>query len=91
MGVIPNSKMAYIFQISCILVLIFPFLYPATLKSVGYYIKLRWSVPLSVHLYVRLSVNASFSLTAGSIFKPIFFQFAMRVDIGKECPGIADG
>ena len=49
------------------------------------------SVCLSVCLYVRTSVrpsvSASFSLSAGSIFKPIFFKLAMRVDIGKECPG----
>ena len=45
----------------------------------------------SVRLYVPPSVSISFSFSAGSIFKPIFFKIAMRVDIGKECPGIADG
>ena len=45
----------------------------------------------SVCLSVRPSVSELFSLSAGSIFLPIFFKLAMRVDIGKECPGIADG
>ena len=38
---------------------------------------------------VRPSVHRFHS--AGSIFLPIFFKLAMRVDIGKECPGIEDG
>ena len=42
----------------------------------------------SVRLYV--SVSASFSFSAGSIFKQIFFKLAIKVDIGKECPGISD-
>ena len=41
------------------------------------------------------SVSASFSLSAGSIFQPIFqpifLKLSMRVDIWKECPGIAEG
>ena len=46
---------------------------------------MRSNVHPSVRPYVRPSVSASFSLS------PIFFKLAMRVDIGKECPGIADG
>ena len=66
-------------------------LYPATLKSAGYYVipsiqKIALECPS-----VCPSVSASFSLSAGSIFKPIFFKLAMRVDIGKECHWIADG
>ena len=66
------------------------FLYPATLKSGGYYV-----IP-SIHKNafecpsVRPSVSTSFSL-CWEHFLPIFFKLAMRVDIGKECPGIADG
>ena len=74
-------------------------LYPATLKSAGYYVipsiqKIEFECPsacLSVCLYVHPSVSASFSLSAGSIFNHFFFKLAMRVDIGKECPWIADG
>ena len=53
--------------------------------------KLCSSVRLSDHPSVRPSASASFSLSAGSIFKPIFFKLAMRVDIGNECPVIAKG
>ena len=49
------------------------------------------SVRLSVHPSVCLSVSASFQLSARCIFKPIFFKLGIRVDIGKECLGIADG
>ena len=45
---------------------------------------LRSSVRPSIRTSVRQRV-------AGSIFKPIFFKLGMRVDIGKEFPGIADG
>ena len=67
------------------------FLYPAPLKSAGYYVipsvqKFAFECPS-----VRPSVSASFQLSAGWIFKPIFFKLGMRVDIGKACPGIADG
>ena len=44
------------------------------------------SVRLSVCPSVRPSVSASFSLSAVSFFN----RFSL-VDIGKECPGIADG
>ena len=69
-------------------------LYPATLKSTGYYVimsiqKLRSSVCPSVRLFVRPSAHRFHSLLGA--FKPIFFKLAMRVDIGKECPGVADG
>ena len=47
--------------------------------------KLRWSVRPSV----RPSAHRFNS--AGSIFQPIFFKLAMRVDIGKECPGMQMG
>ena len=78
-------------------------LYPATLISAGYYVipsiqknafecpSVRPYVCPSVRPSVRPSVSASFSLSAWSIFQPIFFKLAMGVDIGKECPGIADG
>ena len=50
----------------------------------------------SVHLSVRPSIHPSvhqrivFTL-CWELFEPFFFKLAMRVDIGKECPGIADG
>ena len=53
--------------------------------------KLHSSVHPSDLPSVRPSVSASFSLSVGSIFQPIFFKLAMRVDIDKKCPGIADG
>ena len=63
------------------------FLYPATLKSAGYYVipsaqKFAFECP---------SVSASFQLSVRRIFQPIFFKLGIRVDIGKECLGIADG
>ena len=36
-----------------------------------------------------IDVRNWFSLSIFGI--PIFFKLGMRVDIGKECPGIADG
>ena len=68
--------------------MVITFLYPTALKSVGYYVipsiqKIVFECP-SVCQHI-------FSLSAGSIFYPIFFKLAMRVDIGKECLGIADG
>ena len=46
---------------------------------------------LSVRTYVRPSIRASIQLSARCIFQPIFFKLGIRVDIGKECLGIADG
>ena len=66
------------------------FLYPATLKSAGYYVipsvqKFAFESPS-----IRPSVSASFKLSARCVFQPIFFKLGIRVDIGKECLGIAD-
>ena len=36
-------------------------------------------------------VKNSFPLSISNIFLPIFFKLCMKVDIGKECHGIADG
>ena len=44
---------------------------------------------LSVRLSVRPSAYRFHSLLGA--FLSIFFKLAMRVDIGMECPGIADG
>ena len=56
-----------------------------------YTLRSKICIRVSVRPYVRLSVSASFTLFAGCIFQQIFFKLGMRVDIGKECPGIADG
>ena len=66
------------------------FLYPATLKSAGYYVipsvqKFAFECP-SVRPYVR-----PFPLSILSIFRPIFFKLCIRVDIRKEWFGIVDG
>ena len=53
----------------------------------------RPSVCPSVHPSVLPSVHPSvhhFHALLGK-FQPIFFKLAMKVDIGKESPGIADG
>ena len=50
-------------------------LYPATLKSALYYV-----IP---------SIQKFFTIFG--IPLPIFFKLGMRVDIVKECSGIADG
>ena len=47
------------------------------------------SLRLSVRTYIRPSAHLFHS--AVSIFYPVFFKLAVRVDIEKECPGIADG
>ena len=65
------------------------FLYPATLKSVGYYVipyvqKFAFECPS-----VRPSALHFNSLLGA--FLLIFFKLGMRVGIGKECPGVADG
>ena len=38
-----------------------------------------------------IDVRNCFSLSIFGISLPIFFKLSMRVDIGKECLGIADG
>ena len=38
-----------------------------------------------------IDVRFWFSLSIFGIPRPIFFKLGIRVDIGKECPGIADG
>ena len=38
-----------------------------------------------------INVRNWFSLSIFGIPLPIFFKLGMRVDIGEECPGIADG
>ena len=55
------------------------------------YPRLKKCIRVSIRASVRPSVSPWFSLFAGSIFLTSFFKLAMRVDIGKECPGIADG
>ena len=42
--------------------------YPAILKSVGYYVIPSCQKIAFERLYIRLSVSASFSLSAGSFF-----------------------
>ena len=71
----------------------FPFLYPATLKSAGYYV-----IPSFQKIAVeRLSVCTSirqrivFTLSWEHFLTIFFFKLYMRVDSGNECPGIADG
>ena len=54
--------------------------------------KLRSSVRLSVCPSVRPSVRQSIVFTiCWEHFLKKLFKLAMRVNIGKECPGIADG
>ena len=65
-------------------------LYPATLKSVGYYVipsiqKIAFEHP-SICPSVRPSIHQRIVFTLS-----IFFKLGMRVDIVKECSGIADG
>ena len=63
-----------------------------SLKSGGYYVIPSVKKFVFECLSVRPSgVRSSFQLSAGCIFKPIFLKLGIRVDIGKECPGIADG
>ena len=77
------------------------FLHLATLKSTGCYIissvqKFAFECP-SVHLCACPtacpSIRQRFVSTLFQVhFQPIiFFKLGIRVDIGKECPGIADG
>ena len=46
---------------------------------------------ISTELRPLIDVRNWFSLSIFGIPLPIFFKLGMRVDIGKECPGIADG
>ena len=46
---------------------------------------------ISTELWPLIDVRNWFSLSIVDIPLPIFFKLGMRVDIGKECPGIADG
>ena len=46
---------------------------------------------ISTELWPLIEVRNSFSLSIFGIFVPILFKLRMRVDIGKECLGIADG
>ena len=46
---------------------------------------------ISTELRPLIDVRNWFSLSIFCISLPIFFKLDMRVDIGKECPGIADG
>ena len=76
------------------LYIFFSFLYPDTFKKCGglcYTLrqKIAFECP-SVRLSVRLSVSTSFSISTGHIFLPIFLKLGIRVDIEKECLGIAD-
>ena len=46
---------------------------------------------IGTELRLLIDVRNWFSLSIFGIPLPIFFNLGMRVDIGKECPGIADG
>ena len=46
---------------------------------------------ISTELWPLIEVRNWFSLSIFGIPLRIFFKFGLRVDIGKECPGIADG
>ena len=46
---------------------------------------------ISTELRPLTDIRKWFSLSTFCIPVPIFFKLAMRVDIEKECPGIADG
>ena len=46
---------------------------------------------ISTELWPLIDVRNCFSLSVIGIPLPIFFKLGMRVDIGEECPGIADG
>ena len=45
---------------------------------------------ISTDLRPLINVRNWFSLSIFGIPISIFFKLGMRVDIGKECPGIAD-
>ena len=46
---------------------------------------------ISTELWPLIDIRNEFSLSVFCISLPIFFKLCMRVDIGKECLGIADG
>ena len=46
---------------------------------------------ISTELWPLINVRNWFSLSISGISLPNFFKLCMRVDIGKECLGIADG
>ena len=46
---------------------------------------------ISTELRPLIDVRNWFSLSIFGIPLLIFFKLGMRVDIGKECPGIEDG
>ena len=46
---------------------------------------------ISTELWLLIEVRNWFSLSIFGIPLPIFFKLGMRVDIVKECSGIADG
>ena len=46
---------------------------------------------ISTELLPLIDVRNWFSLSIFGIPLSIFFKLALRVDIGKACPGIADG
>ena len=46
---------------------------------------------MSTELWPLVDVRYWFSLSIFCISLPILFKLCMRVDIGKECLGIADG
>ena len=41
-------------------------------------------------LWPLIDIRNLFSLSIFGIPLPIFFKLGTRVDIGKECPGVAD-
>ena len=45
----------------------------------------------STELRPLIDIRNWFSLSIFAIFLPIFFKLAIRVNIGEECLGVADG
>ena len=46
---------------------------------------------ISTELWPLIDCKNWFSLSIFGIFLPIFFKLGIRLDIGEECLGIADG
>ena len=46
---------------------------------------------ISTELWPLIDIKNRFSLSIFGISLPIFFKLCMKVDIGKECLGLADG